>query len=123
MAITLQQLPEKVNIKLYKGDDWPLEMKRWTDTTKTTLVDLSGYSAELRIADADTGALLDSLSTVGGEIILLDGTGTYNIAINFLKALVAGFTWTSAVYDFALTDSLGLTRTLFKGTISIQQDA
>jgi len=121
MAVTLQQLPTTVNIKLYKGDDWPIQLRRWSDSTKTTLADLTGYSAELRIVDAD-GNLLDTMSTGIGDVILTDGSGTYNIGIQFLKAKVASFAWETATYDFSMTDTLTMTRTFFKGTITVNPD-
>lgn len=121
-AQTLQQLPTKVSIKLYRGDDWPIQLRRWSDSTKTTLADLSGYSAELRISDAE-GVLLDTLSSASGDIILNDGqVATYNLGIQFLKARVALFTFTTATYDFSLTDTLGMTRTFFKGPITVEAD-
>ena len=121
MSTTLQQLPAKVSIKIYKGDDFSIKIKRFADETKTTLVNMTGYSAELRIADSK-GVLLDTLSTTDNSIVLTDGTGTYNIELKFLKDRVDAYTWKTGEYDFSITDSLNMTRTFFRGAITVQKD-
>jgi hypothetical protein len=122
MAVTLEQLPVKVNIKLYRGDDLILRMRWWADESKTTLRDLSGASAILRIKDPDTGAGIDTLESSAGDIELLDGSGDYNLVIKFLKSRTDGYTWELGNYDFEFTDSAGFTRTPFNGVISVVQD-
>lgn len=119
---TISQLPAKLKVVLYRGDDLTVPLRWWTDDTKTTLRDLTGWSVELKMRGAD-GTLLDTLSTTGGEIVVNDGSDpTGNIIITFPNGKTSGYTWDLAAYDLQLTDPTGKIRTLIAGTVSVKAD-
>lgn len=122
MAATVSQLPAKLKIVLYRGDDLVIPLRWWADEAKTTLRDLTGYAAELKIRDTD-GNLVDTLSTGTGDIVLWDGSDpNANITITFPNARTSGYAFTTAAYDLQFTDPAAKIRTLLAGVISVKAD-
>jgi hypothetical protein len=113
----LDLTPACVNLKLYGGDANVLAVEITDDGT---LVDVTGwdFQAQARVAAGDAAAAATATCTV------LDGpAGKVEIAWGDLRALLAGGTSWSGVWDFQATpDGAGLPRTLLAGTVTVSLD-
>lgn len=109
----LPPLMGEIDISLTHGKDLPFSMTWWTDSTKTTPVDITGYSAKFQIRTSveDKGTPLLEY-TSASEITLGDALGTivFNIADTDNV-----FGDRALYYELEMTDALGSKRALVGG--------
>ena len=106
--------PEVLNLGVYQGGTFYLLMT-WTDANNTP-VDLSGYSAELRVKDGNT-TILDLTS--GSEITLGGAAGT--ITVNVDATATALLAPANCEYVLLLTSGAGVATPLVGGMFTIRQ--
>lgn len=95
-------------IVIDQGADYRLPLRWWTDSTKTQLRDLTGYTARMqarrRHSDADTTLSI----TEPVNIVLGDGTGAENVTVVLTAAQTAALPAPfRGVYDLELVDTGG----------------
>jgi hypothetical protein len=84
--------------------------------------DLTGFTARMDIRDPDTGALLISLTTTNGRILMGDTNLTVTLLLTDVETRDA--VWSLGVYDFELKDSAGTgdVATYFEGEFCIEDE-
>jgi hypothetical protein len=87
-----------------------------------TPVDLTGYTAEIDIKDRLGGAVLMSLSTVNGRIVLDLSNKTITLTIPAAATASDVLTWTKGVWDLEMKSPTGQVTTLFSGSVSVAKE-
>ena len=80
-------------------------------------VDLTGWTADMKVKDKFGGSLLDEFSTGNGYVTTDPLVGKVIVNINNTKT--AAWAWTSAVYDLVLTSGSGFKFRIIEGTILV----
>lgn len=95
--------PGRYDIVIRKGDTYrkPLVF----GGAGFTPTDLTGFTARLDIRDPDTGALLVSLTTTNGKIIM--GDTDLTVTLYLTDTETKDLAWSRGVYDFELKDTPG----------------
>lgn len=89
----------------------------WKDQNNNP-VNLTGYSARLQArASTDAASTIVDLSNPSGGISLGGAAGT--ITLSMSEAATGALTADKAIYDLKVTDSLGTSNTLLRGTVFI----
>lgn len=83
-------------------------------------VDLAGFTARMTIKDKKGGTTLESLTTVGGEIVLNNTDKTITLTLSATDT--AAYTWTKGVYDLELVSSGGVVTELLSGSVKINKE-
>lgn len=112
------------HIELIEGSDYS-ESFVYQDPVTTLPVDLTGWSADLKVRIAMNGTYdgystpdyVIELGTSTGEIVLGDTTGS--VTINISADKTTGLNWNRAVYTLMLTDTGGKKHPLFEGFFTI----
>ena len=122
------QVPAKLDIVLYAGDDFALTINVVTVdpvTNVETPVNFTGCTALMQIKSrpAETAALLQLTSSPAAGLSFPAPATDGNIKIELTK-VQTGTTLPKAslYYDLQITDSLTKVRTYFTGMISIKND-
>lgn len=135
-------IPATRNLTLYQGSTFDVTLTFYTDAARTTLKDLTGYTAALqaRKTYAATEKLLDltngTLSATPAEDVLVMGgaAGTIRIYVRdeTMAALNAddftataeadGSTTYSGVWDLELTNALGETSRYVRGAVTLEPE-
>ncbi len=106
--------PTTARVLIIRGDDWTPELV-WKVADEPVI--LTDYSMELRGKDGDGNLVLD-YSTVNGKIILNGTPGL--IRFKVVKAETELIPVDEGTFDFSVTDSLGITKTKFRGAFSVE---
>lgn len=110
-----------LNIELEEGIDQVISLL-YTDETTNLPIDLTGYSAVLKVREAlgSSPILLEltNLTVAPASNIALWGT-LGKVDINFKN--ISTLTFTSGVYDIILTDIVGVKTKLAKGFILVNR--
>lgn len=90
----------------------------YTDTARTTAMNLTGYTAIMEVRGQTSGTLLVTLSTANSRIALGGSAGTITLTIDDADtdSLTAG----TYDYDLMLTSSGGTQTRLIKGTFTVE---
>lgn len=94
--------------------------ERWTwytDTARTTAMDLTGYTALMEVRDS-SGTLVVTLSTANSRVALGGAAGTITLTID--DADTAPLTADTYDYDLTLTSSGGTTTRLVEGVFTVK---
>ena len=105
-------MPAQYNLLVYRGDNGKWQFKIWTDASKTTPVDLTGYTvkAELRNKPAGTTIVPTTCTVTLPNIVTMVLT-----AANAKLAV-------SGVWDLQFTDSTGIVTTMVAGIVTVTPD-
>lgn len=103
-----------------KGLPWTFRCARYAGPAKTP-VDLTGSSARLEIYDSMSGALIASLSSESGEIVLGGPAGT--VLVTLAGAVSAAWTASYLRYRFIFTDSLAVERIFLRGRLGLVDES
>ena len=108
---------EQYDLEVYEQESLNVALTLYTDDAATTLWNLTGYSASLRIMDSTNGDVLSTLTSGSG--LTLGGTaGT--ITISRTPAQVQALNLTSAgAYDLTVTSSGGTATLLMYGSFTV----
>jgi len=106
------------NLTIDQGADWYVNFTYYTDTTQTTPVNLTGYTAalQLRSEPYDTTAAL-SLSSPSSGIVITGATGF--IAVHATAAQTAAIQSGYYYYDLEITSAGGIVTRLIQGQILV----
>jgi hypothetical protein len=104
------------NLTIDQGADWYVNFTYYTDTTQTTPVNLTGYTAalQLRSEPYDATAAL-SLSSPSNGIVITGATGF--IAVHATAAQTGAIQEGYYYYDLEITSSTGIVTRLIQGQI------
>lgn len=83
-------------------------------------VDLTGYTARMKIKDKVGGTVLDTLDTTNGKIVV-DPAGK-TITLKLDAATTAAYAWTRGVYELEMVSATGEVTTLLRGTITVTKE-
>lgn len=83
-----------------------------------TPVDLTGYSARMKIKDQIGGTVLASFVVQAGTGFVLDPT-TQTIVLTIIATDTAAYTWTTGVYDLELVSGAGVVTAILSGAITV----
>lgn len=83
-----------------------------------TAVDLTGYTARMKIKDRIGGTLLQSLTTQAGTGFALSPSAQ-TITLTIIATDTAAYTWLKGVYDIEMVDGAGVVTAIFSGAISV----
>lgn len=99
---------------------------RWTETLlyrledRTTVVDLTGYTAELIIKDEPDGTTLATLSTANGRLTITGALGQIDIAVP--TSVTSAWDWDKpAVYRLDLIDGVSERHAILEGAVSLKE--
>ena len=107
---TITAGPQVVNLVLYQGDDFYLDLT--VTNPDTTPFDLTGYTPTSQIKDQVGGSVLASFTcTIGGNIVHLH-----------LPAVQSALLTSNGVWDCEITSATGLITTLVAGTVKVTAD-
>lgn len=84
-----------------------------------TPVDLSGFTARMKIKDRVGGTVLESLSTAS-EIVIDELNCTITVTIP--AADTEAYEWTRGVYDLEVVSPTGVVTALLSGTVSVSKE-
>ena len=85
-----------------------------------TPVDLTGYTARMSIKDKIGGAVLHSLTTENGGIVIDPAAKT--ILLSIPAATTEDFTWSRGVYDLEMVSSAGKVTRIISGRIALSRE-
>lgn len=86
-------------------------------TAAGDLVDVTGWSAAMQVRTEPGGALLASLSSDSGEIVLGGTAGTIRLLV--AATVTAAWAWRRGVYDLLLTNTDDQATRLLEGPASV----
>ena len=106
------------NLTINQGADWYVNFTYYTDTSQTTPVNLTDYTAalQLRSEPYDTIAAL-SLSSPSNGIVITGVTGF--IAVHATAAQTSAIQSGSYYYDLEITSGAGIVTRLVQGQILV----
>ena len=85
------------------------------------LIDLTGYTARMKIKDARTDtAALEEITTENGGITLGGVAGT--IALLFTDTETTAMTWETGVYDLEIISGSNIVTRLLQGTVTVSPE-
>lgn len=102
-------VPVKKKFKHYAGDDFRYSFR--LEQPADTPMNLTGWTAELRTEPAEVAMTISTPDNTGLIVVAMSGVETRDAEPENV-----------VIFDVALTDTTGFTRTYLKGTISLQQD-
>ena len=83
-------------------------------------VDLTGYSARMKIRDRVGGTVLESLTSDDNDIIITPSAGTISLVISATDT--AAYTFVRGVYDLELVSLSGEVTELARGNVSLVKE-
>jgi hypothetical protein len=108
--------PARLNFSVWKGATFQKRLTYHQGGSTSTPVDLTGYSAELKVIDG-TGSTLLTLTNSSG--IVLGGTsGTIDLIVT--DEATSAFSWRTGNYKLSLTTSDGRKDYLLFGNFSVK---
>lgn len=112
--------PVDTELAFYQGANFFHTIRVYTDSAKTTLADLTGYTARMDIrANLTDSAVLLTLTTENSRITITGASG--EIELNVTAADTAGVTMTKEretwVYDLEIVAPSGKVIQLIKGKV------
>ncbi len=119
-AVLVNRTSQELNFEWDKGSTFRYSIP-WTtgkDRINQAPVDLTGATAKAEFRDAG-GALLLTLSTTNGGIVLEPDSEAGVVQLYISAADLAGFGWSLAYYDLDITFANGDVRKLFRGTFQL----
>lgn len=111
---------EQYDLEVYEQESLNVALTLYTDDAATTLWNLTGYSASLRIMDSTNGDVLSTLTSGSG--LTLGGTGgtAGTITISRTPAQVQALNLTSpGAYDLTVTSGGGTATLLMYGSFTV----
>ena len=109
------------NFTIEQGVDLNKTLTFYTDATRVTPVDLSGYTIAMQIRKTKNSVdYIDSL-TSGTARIDITNAATGIIILKWTAAITAQFNFDEAVYDLEFTDTGVISRQL-QGTITLDKE-
>ena len=107
----------KLDIVVEEGADFFLHLT-WLDNSGSA-IDLTGYSAAMKIKEAVGGALIDDL-TSSLEITLGGSAGTIQVDIGGSVTAAYDFDW--GVYDLWVDDGSGVVTWIVEGAVKFSRE-
>lgn len=107
----------KYNFTIEQGSSFS---KVLTWLAEGVAVNVTGYTARLKVRNASSGAELLSMTTENGKIALGGAAGTITLTLTAAETALLAFT--VAPYDLELVSSGGLVRRLFQGHITVSPE-
>jgi len=107
---------ERLDVRTYKQASLSVSATLYQDTANTTPVNLTGYTAALRVMDRRDGNVLATLTTSSG-ITLGGSAGT--IVVSRSSSQVQAWGIAQGAYDLTITSSGGDTRMVLFGDLTI----
>lgn len=106
------------NTTIDQGADWYINFTYYTDSTQTTPVNLTGYTAalQLRSEPSDTTAVL-SLSSPSSGIVITGATGL--ISVHATAAQTGAISEGYYYYDLEITSSTSIVTRLIQGQVLV----
>lgn len=101
------------------GQEWPAYTSGGFIQYDTP-VDLTGYTARMSIKDKIGGAVLHSLTTENGGIVIDPAAKTITLSIP--AADTEDFTWSRGVYDLEMVSSAGKVTRIISGRIALSRE-
>ena len=101
------------------GQEWPAYTSGGFIQYDTP-VDLTGYTARMSIKDKIGGAVLHSLTTENGGIVIDPAAKT--IFLSIPAATTEDFTWSRGVYDLEMVSSAGKVTRIISGRIALSRE-
>ena len=101
------------------GQEWPAYTSGGFIQYDTP-VDLTGYTARMSIKDKIGGAVLHSLTTENGGIVIDPAAKT--ILLSIPAATTEDFTWSRGVYDLEMVSSAGKVTRIISGRIALSRE-
>ena len=101
------------------GQEWPAYTSGGFIQYDTP-VDLTGYTARMSIKDKIGGAVLHSLTTENGGIVIDPAAKT--ILLSIPAATTEDFTWSRGVYDLEMVSSAGKVTRIILGRIALSRE-
>ena len=117
MTTTLKSRAADLTIVIDQGADFKPYLP-WKDSDGNYF-NLIGYTGTITIKDASTGATIDTWTSGADEIVF--GTGDTNIQIVIADTVTSAYDFTTADYDFMITDTGGDKRLLLTGQITLNR--
>lgn len=90
--------------RIKRGDDWSPTLRFYTDATKTTRKNLTGYSATMAFRRSFGEPVLITLSTADGTIVIDGDAGEVT---PLLSHTLSDVDWVTAITDLKLIDAGG----------------
>ena len=101
------------------GQEWPAYTSGGFIQYDTP-VDLTGYTARMSIKDKIGGAVLHSLTTENGGIVIDPAAKT--ILLSIPAATTEDFTWSRGVYDLEMVSPAGKVTRIISGRIALSRE-
>ena len=109
------------NAIIERGVDSDRLFTWYTDSTKTTAVDITGYTAEFQIRRKENSQKILELTTAGGGITLGGVAGT--VTLHFTDTNTSAMPrFTTAEYSLELTNGSGEITRLLRGIAATDQE-
>ncbi len=90
--------------RVKRGDDWSPTLRFYTDATKATRKNLTGFSAVMEFRNAFGAPVLITLSTANGKIVIDGPNGEVTPLLSHTESDVD---WSTAITDLKLIDAGG----------------
>lgn len=108
--------PEQFDIKTYAQESLKVSLTYYSDSEGTTPVNLTGYSAAMRIMDKPNGTVIATLTHSAG-ITLGGSAGT--IVVSRTPNQVQAWAIDKGAYDLVLTSGSGEADLLLHGSLEV----
>ena len=108
----------KLDIVVEEGADFFLHLT-WLDNSGDA-IDLTGYSAAMKIKEAVGGTLIDNLITGSSEITLGGSAGTIQVDIGASVTAAYDFDW--GVYGLWVDDGSGVVTRIVEGSVKFSRE-
>ena len=108
---------EQYDLEVYEQESLNVALTLYTDDDATTLWNLTGYSASLRIMDSTNGDVLSTL-TSGSGLTLGGSAGTITISRTPAQVQALNLT-TPGAYDLTVTSGGGTATLLMFGSFTV----
>ena len=113
-AVTPQMAPASYDLAIYAGDSYQWQFNLWTDSTKTTPIDLTGATVMAQIRDQPTPT----------GVIIVSFTTSITLPNQIFLTLTAALSAQAAngVWDLQVTSSTGWVSTFVGGKVTVTPD-
>ena len=119
MAVVAGPTAGKLNLTIQQGATFSVQLtyKAGSDTASAAAVNLTGYTARLKIRPTWSSDTVHVSLTESDGIALGGSAGT--ITLSRTPAQTAAYTWRDGVYDLELETPLGVVRRVVEGKVLI----
>lgn len=112
--------PAKLKFTIYQGATFRKRLA-WKAGKPSVAVDLTGCTARMQVrAEVESAAVLLSLTTTNGGIVLGGATGTVDLYVS--DEDTAAITWGGGVWDLEIEHPAGEVTRLAQGSISVSPE-